>query len=85
MNQERLITTEEQGQRCVGEEEEDKKPGRKILVAPAYVDPTDLVHTNEQLQQRALKFGEGAKKNWWRVVKTNLCWGEGAKRIFNLF
>ena len=41
--------------RLVGEEEEDEMPGKRILVAPAQVDPTDLVHTNEQLQQRALK------------------------------
>ena len=28
---------------------------KRILVAPAQVHPTDLVHTNEELQQRALK------------------------------
>ena len=43
-----LKSDESRETRRVGEEEEDEMPGRRILVAPAQVDPTDLVQWADQ-------------------------------------
>ena len=48
----RLITTEKQG--VLGGRKKTRCQA-EVLVSPAQADPTDLVQTNEQLQQRVLK------------------------------
>ena len=45
------------GAAAVGAEDEEdhKEPGDQILVATAKVNHSDLIHTNEQKQQKALE------------------------------